>query len=300
MRSRDPFNKYHSMSQRMHRRMVRRACREANEPLASECRERPEIDMSDENSSKPGMIYDLIPKIMKDVGAIGKDRDNPQQRYKFRGIDDIYNACQPVMSKYGVISMPTKVIAREQVDRQSRGGGTLVYTTLTMQFTFYAPDGSFVTAETVGEAMDSGDKSSNKAMSAAHKYAIIQTFSIPTDEPIDTENETHEVKAGSKSTAQRQSAPRERIDKSTGEVKPSGDPNGDVKIDDNFRAAIFAELHARSFNAKQSKAAIDQFIADNNLKKPSDAKVYQRTAFIAAIKAGKFDQHLDANQSKAA
>ncbi len=41
--------------------------------------------------------------------------------------------------------------------------------------------------------MDSGDKSANKAMSAAYKYALMQVFCIPTDEPKDTENETHEV-----------------------------------------------------------------------------------------------------------
>jgi hypothetical protein len=45
---------------------------------------------------------------------------------------------------------------------------------------------------TVGEAMDSGDKSANKAMSAAMKYALIETFSIPTAEDNDTENQTHQ------------------------------------------------------------------------------------------------------------
>lgn len=43
----------------------------------------------------------------------------------------------------------------------------------------------------IGEAMDSGDKSCNKAMSAAQKYAFLQIFCIPTEEPKDTENETH-------------------------------------------------------------------------------------------------------------
>jgi hypothetical protein len=45
----------------------------------------------------------------------------------------------------------------------------------------------------IGEAMDSGDKSANKAMSAAQKYALLQVFCIPTEEPKDTENETHTV-----------------------------------------------------------------------------------------------------------
>jgi hypothetical protein len=61
-----------------------------------------------------------------------------------------------------------------------------------VQHTFYAADGSNVVAVTIGEAMDSGDKSANKAMSAAMKYAMIETFSIPTEEFNDTENETHQ------------------------------------------------------------------------------------------------------------
>ncbi len=46
--------------------------------------------------------------------------------------------------------------------------------------------------KTYGEAMDSGDKSTNKAMSAAYKYAAMQAFCIPTEGDHDTENQTHE------------------------------------------------------------------------------------------------------------
>jgi hypothetical protein len=45
-----------------------------------------------------------------------------------------------------------------------------------------------------GEAMDSGDKATNKAMSAAYKYACFQAFSIPTESRDDEDHQTHEVK----------------------------------------------------------------------------------------------------------
>ena len=61
-----------------------------------------------------------------------------------------------------------------------------------MAYTFYAPDGSNVRAVVVGEAMDSGDKSSNKAMSAALKYALLQIFRVPT-ESDDADATSHEV-----------------------------------------------------------------------------------------------------------
>ena len=43
--------------------------------------------------------------------------------------------------------------------------------------------------------MDSGDKSSNKAMSAAYKYACFLAFAIPTEGDNDADSHTHEVAA---------------------------------------------------------------------------------------------------------
>jgi hypothetical protein len=138
------------------------------------------------------LIYELIPKVMQDIGAIGKGRKNQQQNYAFRGIDDMYNAVQPVLVKHGVFVCPA-VIEQAREERQTKSGGNLIYTILTVKHTFFAPDGSFVEVITVGEAMDSGDKSANKAMSAAMKYALIEVFSIPTEGDNDTENTSHET-----------------------------------------------------------------------------------------------------------
>lgn len=64
-----------------------------------------------------------------------------------------------------------------------------------VKYTFYAEDGTSVTATVTGEGMDSGDKSLNKAMSIAFKYACFQVFCIPTEEMVDPDGESHEVQA---------------------------------------------------------------------------------------------------------
>jgi hypothetical protein len=64
-----------------------------------------------------------------------------------------------------------------------------------IKYTFFAPDGSFVDAVVSAEAFDSGDKATNKALSAGQKYAFLQVFCIPTEEPKDSEIDDHEVKA---------------------------------------------------------------------------------------------------------
>lgn len=137
-------------------------------------------------------IFRAMPAIMKEVGPIAKSRMNEQQRYNFRGIDEVYEAVQLVLANHGVFVVPY-VQGQSREERATKDGrGVLTYTILTVDHTFYAEDGSSVVARTVGEAMDSGDKSSNKAMSAAMKYALIESLCIPTREPKDTENDSPE------------------------------------------------------------------------------------------------------------
>ena len=141
-------------------------------------------------------VYEKIAAITADLSKIGisKDSKNSQQGSAFRGIDQVYGALSPLLAKHGLCILP-RVTDRQVTERQNRNGGTLFYTTLTVEFDFVAAeDGSKHTIVTVGEAMDSGDKSSNKAMSAAYKYAAFMTFCVPTEGDNDADASTHEVK----------------------------------------------------------------------------------------------------------
>lgn len=137
-------------------------------------------------------IYDLINKVMKEVPEIPKLKTNQGQGFKFRGIEDVLRFVQPALCKHGVFVVP-EVIDAQVEERTTAKGGAITYTTLTMNYHFCAPDGSRVTACVVGQAMDSGDKSANKAMSAAMKYALLQTLAIPTEAMEDPDEEAHEV-----------------------------------------------------------------------------------------------------------
>mgnify|MGYP003407579216 FL=1 len=137
------------------------------------------------------LIFEKISYIMSEVGVVKKDKRNTMQNYNFRGIDDMYNALNVHMAKAGVF-VTSEVTDVKREERPSKQGGVLMYSILTMKFKFYAGDGSSVESVTMGEAMDSGDKSMNKAMSVAYKYALMQIFCIPTDEPKDPENDSPE------------------------------------------------------------------------------------------------------------
>jgi len=127
--------------------------------------------------------------------GISKDRNNQQQGYKFRGIDDVYNALAPLLARHGLCILP-RCTERVCVERTNAKGTALFYVTVRAEFDFIASeDGSKHTVATYGEAMDSGDKATNKAMSAAYKYAAMQAFSIPTEGDNDADAHTHEVTA---------------------------------------------------------------------------------------------------------
>lgn len=133
-------------------------------------------------------------------GGISKNRKNQSQGYSFRGIDDMYNELSPMLAKEGLVILPAYA-ERVVIERENAKGTALFYVTLRGDFTFRsAKDGSEVKVSTFGEAMDSGDKATNKAMSAALKYALMQTFTIPTEGDNDTETQTHEVIAKTKIT----------------------------------------------------------------------------------------------------
>lgn len=140
-------------------------------------------------------VYKAIAAVQAQMAkeGISKGRKNVQQGYQFRGIDDLYNALAPVLSANGLVILP-RMMSRESVERTTAKGGVLFYVTVEAEFDFVASeDGSKHTVRTFGEAMDSADKATNKAMSAAYKYAAMQAFCIPTEGDNDADSTTHEV-----------------------------------------------------------------------------------------------------------
>lgn len=114
-------------------------------------------------------ICNAIVGVMNDIGAVGKNDRNKQQNFMYRGIDAVMNALQPALIKNKVFIVP-KVLEEQREERQSKKGDALLYARLKMEYTFFADDGSNISATVIGEAMDSGDKATNKAMSVAYKY----------------------------------------------------------------------------------------------------------------------------------
>lgn len=144
-----------------------------------------------------GDIYKAISNVMAEIGAIPKDKQCTQgSGFKYRGIDSVMDALHPILSKNKVFIVP-EVLEQAREERQSKNGGVLTYSICKIKYTFYTEDGSNVSSVVIGEAMDSGDKATNKSMAIAFKYACFQVFCIPLED--DPDKDVHELKGNGKS-----------------------------------------------------------------------------------------------------
>jgi hypothetical protein len=224
-------------------------------------------------------VYKAIAAVQAELakGGIAKANTNQQQGYKFRGIDDDYNALAPILAKHGLCVLP-RCKSREVVERVNQKGTALFYVTVEAEFDFVcAEDGSKHTVGPMyGEAMDSGDKATNKAMSAAYKYAAMQAFAIPTEGDNDADATTHEVQP-IKREGQPTSGAWEAVDSATqagllklaanvGEFIETGDATGAWELierqalNTDEKAALWTRLDSKTRTAlkkahEQRKAA---------------------------------------------
>ncbi len=136
--------------------------------------------MSDQNEELPTIIQALT-NVMREVTAIGKKDFNTFHKFNFRGIDLVLEHVGPAFRNHGIVSVPELREIRSD-DLTAKDGKHKRGVTLTVAYTFYGPRGDSITAVVPGEANDTEDKGSSKAMSVAYRTALLQVLAIPTGE----------------------------------------------------------------------------------------------------------------------
>lgn len=130
-------------------------------------------------------INDLLPKLMEEIGPIAKEGFNDQQKYSFRGVEQVLGRLQPILVRN---NCSLSCIVTDHVTSHFEGKDkfdkprTTFHASLTLSVTITAPDGSKATNAAAGEGVDfGGDKATSKAMSTAFKYAMFFGLCIPVD-----------------------------------------------------------------------------------------------------------------------
>jgi len=210
-------------------------------------------------------IYSAICNIMSEMGAISKSKRNQSQGFNYRGVDDVMNTLQPLLCAHKVFVVP-EVVSQTREERQTKGGSNLIYSVCTIKYTFYADDGSSVSAVVIGEGMDSGDKSTNKAMSVAFKYACFQVFCIPTEEMHDPDGESHDT---------RPKSPPQQAPKSAQET-----PGRNERLPADATQGTLTEAQIKRLYAKAKNANLNMDAAKDRM-----FDVYKKTDFATLTKA---------------
>lgn len=130
--------------------------------------------------SAPTLVEKLT-QISNDAGFVAKTGKNASQGFNFRGIDAVVNALAVGMRASRVVVYPTVLDYQYEQIAVGQNKALVGHVRLEVRYTF--TDGvDSISAVVAGEAMDSGDKATAKAMSVAFRTALLQVFFLPTDE----------------------------------------------------------------------------------------------------------------------
>ena len=126
-------------------------------------------------------VYRAINAITAAMAAEGipKAHMNVQDQYAYRSIDDVLGRLAPLLAKHRLCVLP-RILKREGADRLADNQSVMTSVHVVIAYDLVSSrDGSRHTIKTSGEALDTSDKATAKAMSAAYKSAMLQTFCVP-------------------------------------------------------------------------------------------------------------------------
>lgn len=146
----------------------------------------------------PDVVYDapiddaeVVPvvvawaRVMKDVTSIGKGSllSAPGVgTFRYRGVDEVFNAVGPALRRHGVVILPTRVAAEYRDTRTSKGNA-MRECTATVDYAIVGPGGDRIEGQSRGEATDTLDKGTTKALSVAYRNFLLQALCVPTNLP---------------------------------------------------------------------------------------------------------------------
>ena len=211
--------------------------------------------MKEERIIENPKIYAAIAGVIADCGIVGKDKVNKQQGFKYRSVDDVFNALHPALAKNKVVIIPTVVDRQCEEVGKTKNGTAILKVICKVKYDICAEDGSRVTSIIYGEGMDMGDKATNKAMAIAYKYLCFQVFCIPTEEMSDPDGESQEeeIRTPKKQLEKKQEKPKEQ----PATTEPANDEAEDVKISQPMLTTIRNEQKRTGVTDKQILAMRD-------------------------------------------
>jgi hypothetical protein len=125
-------------------------------------------------------------RVMADVQSISKAdrRDDVGGRYNFRGVDRVVNAVGPALRRHGVLVLPTRIVSTEYGEARTSKGTVMQECKVVVEWTVRGPKGDDLPVlHSAGQATDTQDKATSKAISVAQRVLFLTSLQIPTQDP---------------------------------------------------------------------------------------------------------------------
>lgn len=134
------------------------------------------------SSGNLGRLAAKLCKVMHACAVVPKDKQNPQQHYKYASSDAILEKVNPALVEAGLATV-CQVEILDRRDRTTSTGAIWELVTVRVRLTIVDSEtGEFMESEGIGQGYDSSDKAFSKAQTQAKKYAWMLALNISTGE----------------------------------------------------------------------------------------------------------------------
>ena len=239
-------------------------------------------------------IHEAIVQIYGACGYVQK-RKSPNLTYTFAGERELIQALRPEMEERGVLMYVAEYLdVAHTVGQTSTGKQTNITTCRAVVRFLHAPSGTFIDVQALGEGSDSSDKSGNKAMTCAFKYAMRQTFCIETgDDPDATQGNDFQrgAQPASKPAQATPAAAKPTTPAPQTQSAPAGKPAAFVETAKTADALIAAMVKGLSTKSLAELSAAYTLAQKNGASKEQlDSLRARKPELSAPVDRGFFDE----------
>jgi hypothetical protein len=135
-------------------------------------------------------------RIYGEVSALEKEGDNKFGKYKYFTEGQMLQYLRPLLTREGIfIFHSVDEITHKEVSRGDKGKVELHSVVRSSHTFFDSETGESYTVKCVGEGIDSGDKSTYKAITGATKYFLMKTFGITDSQDPEADEKVDNVRS---------------------------------------------------------------------------------------------------------
>ncbi len=241
-------------------------------------------------ASKSKDIHQALNDVMKKVGYVQQTGEvKGRAGYKYPTETDLIQAVRKAMIEEGITMFVLSAEILERKEFEARSGRQMTNTLIKRVFRFtHAESGTHIDATAFGEGSDVGDKSCNKAMTGAKKYAIRETLLLETgDDPDEQSSERQE--RGKKKTQKRKSPNGRNTKKSKSKKKSKA--KKDIKKDLLTHALQDFRVPEKASNGKpipHSGDVLGDVVNDKDMDETNRKSIIKWLAVLCPNRKGEY------------